>query len=217
MNWDEVFKTEASKPYYKDLMRFIDDEYQNQTVYPPRDEIFTAFLLTPFDNVNVVILGQDPYHDFNQAHGLAFSIPKEQTTLPPSLKNIFKELQDDCTLQAPEHGNLVSWARQGVLLLNTVLTVRAHEANSHKNKGWEIFTDRIIERLGKRDRPIVFMLWGNEARKKKQMIDNPQHLILEAAHPSPLSAYRGFLGCKHFSRANQFLMTHNQSAIDWKV
>lgn len=217
MNWDEVFKTEASKPYYKDLMRFIDDEYQNQTVYPPRDEIFTAFLLTPFDNVNVVILGQDPYHDFNQAHGLAFSIPKEQTTLPPSLKNIFKELQDDCTLQAPEHGNLVSWARQGVLLLNTVLTVRAHEANSHKNKGWEIFTDRIIERLGKRDRPIVFMLWGNEARKKKQMIDNPQHFILESAHPSPLSAYRGFLGCKHFSRANQFLMTHNQSAIDWKV
>lgn len=215
-DWAEALKEEYKKPYYRDLYFKLKEEYNSQRVYPPAEDIFNAFHLTPLRDVKVVILGQDPYHGDGQAHGLCFSV-KPEVEIPPSLINIYKELHDDLGCYIPNHGCLVKWAGQGVLLLNTVLTVRAHQPNSHQNIGWEEFTDAAIRILNAQDRPIVYLLWGGPARKKKVMLDNPRHLILEAPHPSPLSAYRGFFGCRHFSQANDFLRFHKLEAIDWQI
>ena len=215
-DWADALKPEFSKEYYQKLFSFIGKEYSSTTIYPPGDDIFNAFHLTPLANVKVVIIGQDPYHEPGQAHGLSFSV-KPGVDIPPSLQNIYKELHDDCGCYIPNNGYLVKWAEQGVLLLNAVLTVRAHRAASHQGKGWEDFTDAAIRIVNEIDRPIVFMLWGSFARNKKEMLDNPNHLILEAPHPSPLSAYRGFFGCRHFSRANQFLQEHGAQPIDWQL
>lgn len=215
-DWAEKLKPEYSKPYYRKLFDFVGNEYATHTVFPPGDDIFNAFHLTPLKNVKVVIIGQDPYHDVGQAHGLSFSV-KPGVDIPPSLLNIYKELHEDLGCYIPDNGYLVKWANQGVLLLNAVLTVRAHEAASHQNKGWEEFTDSVIRIINEEDRPIVFLLWGSFARSKKKMLTNPNHLILEAPHPSPLSAYRGFFGCKHFSKANEFLKKNGLSAIDWQI
>ncbi len=215
-DWLCELKDEFSKPYYKELYNFVKNEYNTRVVYPPADDIFNALHLTPLKDVKVLILGQDPYHEVNQAHGLCFSVlPGNQT--PPSLQNIYKELHDDLGCRIPNNGYLSKWADQGVLLLNTVLTVRAHEAFSHKGKGWETFTDRIIEALNRQERPIVYMLWGSPAQAKASMLNNPQHLILKAPHPSPLSAYRGFFGCRHFSKCNEFLKAHDIEPIDWQI
>ncbi len=215
-DWAEKLKPEYSKPYYRKLFDFVGNEYATHTVFPPGDDIFNAFHLTPLKNVKVVIIGQDPYHEVGQAHGLSFSV-KPGVDIPPSLLNIYKELHEDLGCYIPDNGYLVKWANQGVLLLNAVLTVRAHEAASHQNKGWEEFTDSVIRIINEEDRPIVFLLWGSFARSKKKMLTNPNHLILEAPHPSPLSAYRGFFGCKHFSKANEFLKKSGLSAIDWQI
>ena len=215
-DWLEVFKPEYKKPYYKKLYDFISEEYSRYTVYPPGDDIFNAFHLTPLSKVKVVIIGQDPYHEPGQAHGLCFSV-KQGVDIPPSLQNIYKELHDDVGFEIPDHGCLTSWAEQGVLLLNAVLTVRAHAAASHQNKGWEEFTDAVIRAVNEVDRPIVFLLWGSFARSKSKMLTNPNHLVLEAPHPSPLSAYRGFFGCRHFSRANDFLTAHGAEPVDWTI
>lgn len=215
--WQEKLKDEFSKEYFVKLGHFLDDEYNNSTIFPKREDVFNALNITDVNTVKVVILGQDPYHDDNQAHGLSFSIPKSQKKIPPSLNNIYKELNTDCDCYIPNNGNLTKWACQGVLLLNTVLTVRAHEAGTHRGKGWEKFTDEIFRILNKQDRPIVFMLWGKDAIKKGKILDNPNHLVLTAAHPSPLSAYRGFFGCKHFSKANSFLVSNDIDAIDWQI
>jgi len=215
-DWLEVFKPEYKKPYYKKLYDFISEEYSRYTVYPPGDDIFNAFHLTPLSKVKVVIIGQDPYHEPGQAHGLCFSV-KQGVDIPPSLQNIYKELHDDVGFEIPGHGCLTSWAEQGVLLLNAVLTVRAHAAASHQNKGWEEFTDAVIRAVNEVDRPIVFLLWGGFARSKSKMLTNPNHLVLEAPHPSPLSAYRGFFGCRHFSRANDFLKAHGAEPVDWTI
>lgn len=215
-DWANALKPEYRKDYYKKLFEFVGREYASNTVYPPGDDIFNAFHLTPLKDVKVVIIGQDPYHEPNQAHGLSFSV-KPGVDIPPSLQNIYIELQDDLGCYIPNNGYLVKWAKQGVLLLNAVLTVRAHAAASHQGKGWEEFTDAAIKIVNAENRPIVFMLWGSFARSKKAMLDNPQHLILEAPHPSPLSAYRGFFGCKHFSKANEFLKEHGVSPIDWQI
>ena len=215
-DWADALKPEFSKEYYQKLFSFIGKEYSSTTIYPPGDDIFNAFHLTPLANVKVVIIGQDPYHEPGQAHGLSFSV-KPGVDIPPSLQNIYKELHDDYGCYIPNNGYLVKWAEQGVLLLNAVLTVRAHRAASHQGKGWEDFTDAAIRIVNEIDRPIVFMLWGSFARNKKEMLDNPNHLILEAPHPSPLSAYRGFFGCRHFSRANQFLQEHGAQPIDWQI
>jgi uracil-DNA glycosylase len=215
-DWVEVFKPEYKKPYYKKLYDFINEEYSRYTVYPPGEDIFNAFHLTPLSKVKVVIIGQDPYHEPGQAHGLCFSV-KQGVDIPPSLQNIYKELHDDVGFEIPDHGCLTSWAEQGVLLLNAVLTVRAHAAASHQNKGWEEFTDAVIRAINEVDRPIVFLLWGSFARSKSKMLTNPNHLVLEAPHPSPLSAYRGFFGCRHFSRANEFLKEHGEEPVDWTI
>lgn len=215
-DWLPAMNEEFRKPYYKELYSFIKEEYNNQTIYPAADDIFNALHFTPLKEVKVLILGQDPYHNQNQAHGLSFSVQVGQDT-PPSLQNIYKELQDDLGCYIPNHGYLKKWADQGVLLLNTVLTVRAHQANSHQKKGWEKFTDAIIRAVNEQDRPIVYMLWGKPAQSKIPMLTNPKHLILTAPHPSPLSAYRGFFGCKHFSLANQFLKEHGIEPIDWQI
>ena len=215
-DWLEVFKPEYKKPYYKKLYDFISEEYSRYTVYPPGDDIFNAFHLTPLSKVKVVIIGQDPYHEPGQAHGLCFSV-KQGVDIPPSLQNIYKELHDDVGFEIPDHGCLTSWAEQGVLLLNAVLTVRAHAAASHQNKGWEEFTDAVIRAVNEVDRPIVFLLWGSFARSKSKMLTNPNHLVLEAPHPSPLSAYLGFFGCRHFSRANDFLTAHGAEPVDWTI
>ncbi|SDB10745.1 uracil-DNA glycosylase [Eubacterium oxidoreducens] len=215
-DWLKVVKPELEKPYYKELYQFMTQEYKTRIIYPPADDIFNAFHFTPLSKVKVLILGQDPYHNENQAHGLSFSV-KPGNEIPPSLKNIYKELNDDLGLAIPNNGYLRKWAEQGVLMLNTVLTVRAHQANSHQNRGWEQFTDAIISAVNKEDRPIVYLLWGGPARRKKSMLNNPKHLILEASHPSPLSAYRGFFGCKHFSKANAFLKEHGVEPIDWQI
>lgn len=215
-DWLPAIQDEFGKPYYKDLYRFVRDEYNSTTVYPPSEEIFNAFHLTPLSEVKVVILGQDPYHEVNQAHGLCFSVLPQNET-PPSLQNIYKELRDDLGCRIPNNGYLEKWAKQGVLLLNTVLTVRAHLANSHQGRGWEKFTDAIIQTVNQQDRPIVYMLWGAPAQRKALMLDNPKHLVLKAPHPSPLSAYRGFFGCKHFSQCNDFLMKNNIKPIDWQI
>lgn len=215
-DWMEGIGEEFKKPYYRDLYFFIKEEYGKTVVYPNAEDIFNAFHFTPLSKVKVVIIGQDPYHGEGQAHGLAFSV-KPTVDIPPSLENIYKELHDDLGLQIPNHGYLKSWADQGVLLLNTVLTVRAHQAASHQKKGWEEFTDAVIRAVNEQDRPIVFMLWGKPAQAKKAMLNNPKHLILTAPHPSPLSAYRGFMGCKHFSKANEFLRQNGAEPIDWQI
>ncbi len=219
-DWDQLLKDEWEKPYYKALRSFLIEEYKNDTVYPPADEIFTALKLTPYEDVKVVILGQDPYHEPGQAEGLAFSVAPG-IPLPPSLVNIFKELEDDTGIKAGVSGSLRPWAEKGVLLLNTVLTVRAHQADSHKGRGWEQLTDRIIELLAERERPMVFVLWGAKAIAKKDLIERasrrPRHLIITAPHPSPLSAYRGFFGGRYFSRCNYFLQDNEMQPIDWRL
>lgn len=216
-DWYDVLAKEFHKPYYERLSEFIMNEYHRSTVFPPKQDIFTAFHLTPLREVKVVILGQDPYHNECQAHGLCFSINPEQEKIPPSLMNIYKELNRDLGYYIPDNGYLYKWAIQGVLLLNTVLTVRAHEANSHQGKGWERFTDAVIDAVNQSDRPVVFLLWGKPAQAKKKMLSNPKHLILEAPHPSPLSAYRGFIGCNHFSQVNDFLRKNGLYPIDWQI
>lgn len=215
-DWLEPLKPEFSKPYYKDLYNTIKKEYETRQIFPPAANIFNAFSLTPLSKVKVVILGQDPYHNVGQAHGLCFSV-KPDVDIPPSLVNIYQELHDDLGCHIPNNGYLVKWAEQGVLMLNTVLTVRAHQANSHRGLGWEQFTDAAIRILNQQDRPIVFILWGRPAQSKKVMLNNPRHLILEAPHPSPLSAYRGFFGSKPFSKTNAFLTANGLEAIDWQI
>lgn len=215
-SWEKALKGEFSKDYYKKLFVKIKEEYQTRTIYPPADDIFNAFHFTPLEEVKVVILGQDPYHEPGQAHGLCFSV-KPQVPIPPSLVNIYKELEDDLGCYIPNNGYLEKWARQGVLMLNTVLTVRAHQANSHKDLGWEQFTDAAIRVLAEQDRPMVFVLWGKPAQRKKEMIHNPKHLILESPHPSPLSAYRGFFGSRPFSRINAYLEQNGLEPIDWQI
>ena len=215
-DWLAPLRAEFAKPYYRDLYQKVLQEYRTVKVFPPADDIFNAFHLTPLSEVKVVILGQDPYHNDGQAHGLCFSV-QPGTDIPPSLVNIYQELQNDLGCYIPNNGYLVKWAKQGVLLLNTVLTVRAHQANSHRGIGWEQFTDAVIRILNEQDRPIVFLLWGSPARAKKAMLNNPNHLVLEAPHPSPLSAYRGFFGCRHFSRTNQFLEAHGIAPVDWQI
>ncbi len=216
-DWKEAVGDEFHKQYYKDLCMFVKKEYSNTIVFPPADDIFNAFHFTPLGKVKVLLLGQDPYHNENQAHGLAFSVLPEQKKIPPSLKNIYKELRDDCGCFIPNNGYLKKWADQGVLLLNTVLTVRAHEATSHQGHGWEKFTDAVIEAINAQDRPIVYILWGKPAQSKIKMLNNPKHLILEAPHPSPLSAFRGFFGSKPFSKTNNFLVNNGVEPIDWQI
>ncbi len=216
-DWLEAIGGEFKKPYYKELYQFVKQEYSTQVIYPPSEDIFNAFHFTPLSEVKVLLLGQDPYHNENQAHGLSFSVLPEQKDIPPSLQNIYKELQEDLGCYIPNNGYLEKWARQGVLLLNTVLTVRAHQANSHQQKGWEQFTDAIIQAVNAQDRPVVYLLWGRPAQNKIPMLTNPKHLILKAPHPSPLSAYRGFFGCKHFSQANAFLQENGVAPIDWQI
>lgn len=214
--WQQALEEEFRKPYYKTLFEFVKEEYSKTAVYPPAEDIFNAMHLTPLSKVKVLILGQDPYHGDRQAHGLSFSVmPK--TDIPPSLQNIYQELHDDLGCTIPNNGYLKKWAEQGVLLLNTVLTVRAHQPNSHQGHGWEHFTDAIIQAVNAQDRPIVYMLWGKPAQSKIPMLKNPKHLILKAPHPSPLSAYRGFFGCKHFSQANAFLAENGQEVVDWQI
>jgi len=215
-DWETPLKPEFAKPYYRKLYDTIDEEYKTRTIYPPAEDIFNAFMYTPLSKVKVVILGQDPYHEPGQAHGLSFSV-KHGVSIPPSLVNIYKELQDDLGCYIPNNGYLKKWADQGVLLLNTVLTVRAHEANSHKGLGWEEFTDAAIRVLNQVDHPIVFILWGRPAQMKQSMLDNPNHLIIKSPHPSPLSAYRGFFGSRPFSRANAFLEEHGVEPVDWQI
>lgn len=216
-DWLPALQEEFHKDYYKKLYTFVRQEYTTHVIYPPADDIFNALHLTPLKDVKVLILGQDPYHNVNQAHGLSFSVLPTQPEIPPSLQNIYKELQDDLGCYIPNNGYLKKWADQGVLLLNTVLTVRAHQANSHQGKGWEYFTDAIIQKVNEQDRPVVYMLWGRPAQSKIPMLTNPKHLILKAPHPSPLSAYRGFFGCRHFSQANEFLQSHGIEPIDWQI
>ena len=215
-DWLPAIKGEFQKPYYKKLHQTIVQEYQTRQIFPDAEDLFNAFHLTPLKDVKVVIFGQDPYHNIGQAHGLCFSV-KPGIEIPPSLVNIYKELQDDLGCYVPNNGYLVKWAEQGVLLLNTVLTVRAHQANSHRGIGWEEFTDAAIRILNEQDRPIVFILWGKPAQMKKAMLNNPKHLILEAPHPSPLSSYRGFFGSRPFSKTNNFLMQHGIEPIDWQI
>lgn len=214
-DWDEILNREYNKEYYQKLRAILANEYNKYTVYPDMYNIFNAFKYTPYSNVKVVILGQDPYHNVGQAHGLAFSVQPD-VDIPPSLKNIFKEMHDDIGFIIPDNGCLTRWAENGVFLLNTSLTVRAHSPNSHKNIGWETFTDNIISELNDRNDPIVFLLWGSNARSKANLITNDKHLVLQAPHPSPLSAYNGFFGCKHFSKTNDFLKSIGKS-IDWSL
>lgn len=212
-SWDKVLGDEFGKSYFLNLCEFLKLEYDQHTIYPPKQRVFSALKTTEFDYVKVVILGQDPYHGEGQAHGLAFSV-QPGVKPPPSLVNIFKEINDEYGTKLGKNGCLVSWAKQGVLLLNTALTVRAGQANSHKGIGWEVFTDAVITALNKKDTPVVFMLWGSNARSKKKLITNKNHLILESVHPSPLSAYAGWFGCNHFKKANEFLQQFT-TPIDW--
>lgn len=214
--WAKALAPEFHKPYYKELFARVGEEYRTHRIFPAGDDIFNAFHFTPLSQVKAVILGQDPYHGEGQAHGLCFSV-KPDVEIPPSLVNIYKELEDDLGCYIPNNGYLEKWARQGVLMLNTVLTVRAHQANSHRGIGWEEFTDAVIRVLAEQDRPIVFILWGKPAQAKKSMLHNPKHLILEAPHPSPLSAYRGFFGSRPFSQANAFLEQNGLTPIDWQI
>lgn len=213
-SWQKLLRDEFDKPYFKDLVEFVKGEYKSNTVYPPAGSIFRAFDLCPFNNVKVVILGQDPYHGPNQANGLAFSV-YDGVRIPPSLVNIYKEIESDIGKKEPPTGNLDRWAKQGVLLLNATLTVRAHSAGSHQRRGWEEFTDAVVRLLSEKCEHLVFMLWGSYAQKKGAVIDEDKHLVLKAAHPSPLSAHAGFFGCRHFSQANIYLMLQGQEPIDW--
>ena len=214
--WDALLADEIHKDYYLKLRQFLISEYTTRRIYPPMEDIFNALRHTSYSDVRAVILGQDPYHGPGQAHGMCFSV-KRGTPPPPSLQNIFKEIKSDLGIDPPQHGELTSWADNGVLLLNTVLTVRAHQANSHRGMGWEQFTDAVIQAVNAQDRPIVYLLWGRPAQSKIPMLTNPKHLILTAPHPSPLSAYRGFFGCRHFSKANAFLEEHGIAPIDWQI
>lgn len=215
-SWDDLLKDEYKKEYFIKLKKFIINEYKTKIIYPKMSEIFKAFTITNYDNVKVVILGQDPYHGENEAEGLSFSV-KIGIQKPPSLINIFSELKNDLGIDPPNHGSLVSWAEQGVLLLNSSLTVVKDSPKSHANKGWEIFTDEVIKLVNKKETPVVFILWGSDARSKKYLITNKKHLIIESAHPSPLSAFRGFFGSKPFSKTNSFLEKNNLKPIDWKI
>ncbi len=215
-DWDNILDGEFNKEYYVKLRKFLVEEYKSKVIYPDMYDIFNALKYSSYADTKVVILGQDPYHEPGQAHGLCFSV-KKGVPKPPSLVNIFKELQSDLGIRPPDHGQLTSWAKQGVLLLNTCLTVRQGQANSHRNKGWEIFTDQVIKNLNEKEEPVVFILWGNNARSKSQLITNPKHLIIESVHPSPLSASRGFFGGKYFSRANDFLAQQGRDIIDWNI
>lgn len=215
-SWSPILNPEFKKDYYLRLREFLKVEYQERIIYPSMYDIFNALKMTSYDDVKVVILGQDPYHEPNQAHGLAFSV-QDGVPFPASLNNIFKELENDLGIPRPKNGNLSSWARQGVLLLNTVLTVRAHAAGSHRGRGWEEFTTSVIKHLNEREKPVIFVLWGNDAKKKEEYITNPHHYILKAAHPSPLSAYNGFFGCHHFSKINEILRNNNEKEIDWRL
>lgn len=213
-DWDGILADEWEKPYYRQLHSFLKEEYSKMRIYPDMYDIFNALKYTPFADTRAVIIGQDPYHGPGQAHGLCFSV-KKGVPLPPSLVNIYKEITDDLGVTMPQHGELTGWAKQGVLLLNTVLTVRAGQPNSHKDKGWEIFTDRVISELNRKETPVVFLLWGANAEKKARVITNPIHKKLITVHPSPLSAYRGFFGCRHFSKANEILISSGQPPIKW--
>ena len=215
-DWLVPLKAEFSKPYYASLYKFVNEEYRTRTIYPKKEDVFAAYDRTKLADVKVLILGQDPYHEPDQAHGLCFSV-RPGTKIPPSLVNIYKELHDDIGCYIPNNGYLTKWADQGVMLLNTVLTVRAHAADSHKGKGWEQFTDATIAALNAVDRPVVYMLWGRNAGQKASMLDNPKQLVLTAPHPSPLSASRGFFGCRHFSKANDFLVSNGLTPIDWQI
>ena len=214
--WLEYLKPEFSKPYYKDLFEFVKNEYATKVIYPPSGDIFSALDHTSIKDVKIVLLGQDPYHEEGQAHGMIFSV-RPGIKIPPSLQNMYKELHEELGLYIPNNGYLEKWANQGVLLLNTCLTVRSGAANSHKGKGWEQFTDAIIKAVNEQDRPIVYFLWGSNARSKKSLITNKKHLVLESVHPSPLSAYNGFFGCGHFKKANEFLKEHGIEPIDWQI
>ncbi|MBQ2285865.1 MAG: uracil-DNA glycosylase [Clostridia bacterium] len=213
-DWDGILNDEWEKPYYRQLHNFLKEEYSTRRIYPDMNDIFNALKYTPFSNTKVCIIGQDPYHGPGQAHGLCFSV-KKGVALPPSLVNIYKEITDDIGVAMPPYGDLTGWAKQGILLLNTVLTVRAGSPNSHKDKGWEIFTDRIISELNKKETPVVFLLWGANAERKARIITNPHHKKLITVHPSPLSAYRGFFGCKHFSKTNEILEQNGLKKIEW--
>ena len=215
-DWDEELKVIWESEGFKRFYQLVEEEYTNKIIFPPKDHIFEALKLTSFKDTKVVIVGQDPYHGEGEAHGLSFSVQKG-VKVPPSLQNIYKELQDDLGCYIPNNGFLKKWADQGVLLLNTVLTVRAHQPNSHKGHGWEQFTDAVIQAVNAQDRPIVYFLWGKPAQSKASMLTNPKHLILKAPHPSPLSAFRGFFGCKHFSQANTFLQENGVDPIDWQI
>lgn len=214
--WDELLADEFKKDYYLQLRQFLISEYNSRIIFPPMNDIFNALRYTSYSDVKAVILGQDPYHGAGQAHGLCFSV-KKGVMPPPSLQNIYKEINTELGLPIPNHGELTDWAKNGVLLMNTVLTVREGQANSHRGHGWEIFTDKVIELLNKREQPIVFLLWGGNARAKTKLINNPKHLILQCAHPSPLSAYNGFFGCGHFVKANEFLKSQGIEPIDWRI
>lgn len=216
MDWKTITESESQKPYFKQLMAYVEQEYKTQTCFPPFDKIMNAMALTPFDQVKCVIVGQDPYHTPGQAMGLSFSIPKGRP-LQPSLENIYKELSAELNIPVAPHGDLTAWAKQGVLLLNSVLTVRAHQAASHQNMGWEKYTDAILEAIGQKQEPVVYMLWGRYARDKARFLNNPNHLVLESAHPSPFSADKGFFGNGHFKKCNQFLANHGISPIDWRI
>ncbi len=215
-DWGQYLKEEMAQPYYRQLRQFLIEEYSTKQVYPDMYSIFNALHYTSYADTKVLILGQDPYHEPGQAHGLSFSV-QPNVPPPPSLVNIFKELETDLGCTVPNNGCLEPWARQGVLLLNTVLTVQAHRANSHRDKGWEIFTDKIISLLNQREKPVAFILWGSPARRKKAMITNPQHFIVESPHPSPLSAYRGFFGSRPFSKVNKFLESVGEEPINWQL
>jgi uracil-DNA glycosylase len=215
-DWASLLGDEFGKPYYQELRKFLKEEYRSRTIYPDMYDIYAALHLTGYEDTKAVILGQDPYHGPGQAHGLSFSV-KPGVPAPPSLQNIFKELHDDLGCYIPNNGYLVKWAEQGVLLLNTVLTVRAHEANSHRGKGWEQFTDRVISLLNEREKPVVFILWGAPAQQKARFIDTSRHCVIRSPHPSPLSAHRGFFGSRPFSKANRFLREHGIEEIDWQI
>ncbi|HNQ20239.1 MAG TPA: uracil-DNA glycosylase [Bacteroidales bacterium] len=214
-SWLEVLKDEFQQPYFLEIKKFLLEDKKKYRVFPPGQLIFNAFNLTPFDKVKIVIIGQDPYHGYGQAHGLCFSVPKG-VAKPPSLQNIFKELKEDLNINPPEHGDLTGWAKQGVFLLNAILTVRENTPESHRNIGWEKFTNAAIENLSDKKEHLVFMLWGSYAQEKEKLIDNTKHLILKAAHPSPFSANKGFFGCHHFSKANQYLIANNIDPIKWE-
>jgi len=214
--WDEILEDEFEKKYFKELMEFIDNEYKTKTIYPYFPNVFNALKYTDYDDVKVVIIGQDPYHGMGEAHGLSFSV-LEGVTKPPSLRNIFKELKDDLGIEEPKYGNLESWTREGVMLLNAVLTVEKDKPASHQGKGWETFTDEVIKKINDKNEPVVFLLWGSFAKGKRELITNPIHCIIESAHPSPFSAYKGFFGTKPFSKTNEFLKKNNIKEINWEI